>query len=290
MRALGIDIGGTSVKVGVLDGERVVATGRSAPYSNVTSDELRGQIVETAHQALQSAGGSVDCVGLCAPGMLDEERGVITRSVNLPGIIDVPLRDVARAAAGELSCRVSVCTDAHATAADVWRTELASEGGRLFVLVIGTGVGACVLDDGEPLLVSGRSPGHFGQLDVSVHEPGREVPVGPDGGRGSLEGYVGVAALMARYGCSAEEAVVRIGDDAAPLAALARALRIAHAMYRPKHVRLAGGIGIRIGAHIPRLRQLVDDRLTGVARNGWTLACAMSDFHAALGAAWISGR
>lgn len=294
MRALGIDIGGTSVKIAVLEGDCVVETARSAPHANwkgLTGEQLLDVIMGLVLPCIHKAGWrAAESVGVCAPGMLDSERGVITRSMNLPGIVDVPLREVARAACGNPHARVHLCTDAHATAVDVWRSETPPAVGRMLVLAMGTGVGACVLDDGEPLRVSGASPGHFGQLDVSGPEDGADVPIGPDGGRGSLEGYVGVAALMARHGCSADEVAKRFGDRPATFRALARAIRIAHAMYRPQHVRLAGGVGIRLTAHVPRVREFVERELTGVAREGWTLACATSDFHAALGAAWISGR
>jgi hypothetical protein len=57
-------------------------------------------------------------------------------------------------------------------------------------------VGASVLDEGGKFLhVSGESPGHFGQLDVSLET---DPPIGPDGGAGSLEAYIGTAALIAR--------------------------------------------------------------------------------------------
>jgi len=60
----------------------------------------------------------------------------------------------------------------------------------------GGGVGGWGVDGGGKFLhVSGESPGHFGQLDVSLDG---EAPVGPDGGAGSLEAYIGTAALIAR--------------------------------------------------------------------------------------------
>ncbi|MBV9490447.1 MAG: MFS transporter, partial [Verrucomicrobia bacterium] len=59
-------------------------------------------------------------------------------------------------------------------------------------LALGTGVGAAVLDDGVPLRVDGDSPGHLGQIDVSLDD---RAPIGPDGGAGSLEGYLGVPAI-----------------------------------------------------------------------------------------------
>ena len=76
--------------------------------------------------------------------------------------------------------------------------------------------------------------------------------------------------LESRYGGRAW--VNKMGPDDPPMRALARAIRIAHALYRPHHVCLAGGIGNRMGRLLPDLRHAVEDRLTNIARAGWTLS------------------
>jgi predicted NBD/HSP70 family sugar kinase len=71
---------------------------------------------------------------------------------------------------------------------------------------------------------------------------------------------------------------------------LARIIRIAHAIYRPQHVTLAGGIGIRVAHLLPALRELVNQDLTRIAREDWTLEAGEHDFHAATGAARLAAR
>jgi hypothetical protein len=48
---------------------------------------------------------------------------------------------------------------------------------------------------------------------------------------------------------------------------------------------LLGGVGIRLGALIPQIKQAVDTNLTSIARKDWTLSAGDDDFHAARGAA-----
>jgi hypothetical protein len=69
---------------------------------------------------------------------------------------------------------------------------------------------------------------------------------------------------------------------------LVRAIRIAHAMFRPHHVCLAGGVGIRLGRIVPDLRAVIADHLTHIARPEWTFSVGNSDFHAAQGAARLA--
>jgi hypothetical protein len=66
---------------------------------------------------------------------------------------------------------------------------------------------------------------------------------------------------------------------------LVRTIRIAHALFRPHHVVLAGGVGTRLGRLVDELRSAVNQDLTRIARPEWTLSVGESDFHNAAGAA-----
>ena len=283
MNGIGIDIGGTAVKVAAVGraGE-VLWTGKSAAYSGPSVDHLVAAIREAAGKAGGSGGRGV-AAGVCVPGLLNDDRTAVVRSVNVPALNGVRLDKLLAEALGGTPSAMTVTTDTHATAYDLYRSR--GPAGRMFMLAIGTGVGAAVLDEGKPLSVDGDSPGHFGQVDVSL--PGEAV-TGPDGGEGSLEGYLGASALAARYGPDPAAWVTAIRVDHPPMRALVRAVRIAHALFRPRHVFLAGGIGIRLAPLCGDLYGSIARRLTNIARPDWTLATGDSDFHAAQGAARLA--
>ncbi len=321
---LGIDIGGTSIKGALLDGEREVWVGRSGEYARPRREELveaMGGMMERAREV--SRGVSPRSIGVCAPGLRDAS-GVIVRAVNVPGLEGVKVSemveevgrgvygtDVAKRQVGgtgdvgdtgDVGGMVREFTDAYAAAVDYWRVRRGA--GRMLALSMGTGIGACVLDagaGGEPvaLIVSGGGPGHLGQMDVGEFEG--EVASGKKasrdeasrhGGGRTLEGYMGLPALRARFG-EGLAGVIAKGEmrvDGAPVGALVRALRIAHAIYVPRRVVLLGGVGIRMGALVAGIRGAVSEGLTPLAKEGWTLEVGESDFHAARGAAWMAGR
>lgn len=285
MIGIGIDIGGTAVKLAAVDrAGGVLWTARSLTYSRPSMHELADAIRQSAAGRIgkePSVGGVT--FGLCVPGLLDEARTTVRRSVNVPGLDGVRLDELVATAFGRRPAGLTVVTDAHATAYDLYN--LRRPQGRMFVLAIGTGVGAAVLDDGRPLSVDGDSPGHFGQIDVSLEG---EPVIGPDGGAGSLEGYLSAAALAERYGPEPNDWVGRMRPDAPPLRALVRAIRIAHGLFRPRHVFLAGGIGIRLRPYGSALFDSVKLHLTNIAHPDWTLSTGDSDFHAAQGAARLA--
>lgn len=260
-----------------------------------------GEVGDAALREVRERQGGVG-VGVCVPGVYDADRACVVASVNVPGLVGVPLADVL----GLEGMRARVVSDAYAGAFDVWAGGCRGDGrvhersrwrGRLIGLAMGTGVGMAVVDDGVQLCVTGGargaggvwgSSGHIGQVDVTLDECDASTPVGADGGRGSLEAYVGARALRARYGEDAERRLECLGKADAPLRALARAIRIVHAIYKPRHVVLLGGVGIRLKGSLGALRELVDDGLTSVAQKEWTLDVGEHEYHAASGAARLS--
>jgi len=271
MRSLGIDIGGTSVKVALLDGDRIT-TRRSTEYSRPSSEML----VRVLADALTAGMGQVETVGLCVPGRLDPARSRVVQSLNLPAIEGLPLAELVSKAIGR-TLQPLITSDAHAAAHDFWRSH--GINGRLLAISIGTGVGASVLDDGRPLLVSGESPGHFGQVDVTLE--GEPAPR-------TLESYVGVKQLRSDFGAPFAETIADFDGSSKPLRALARAIRIAHAIYRPDTVALLGYVGMLFASRRDVLEALVRDGLTSVAKPDWKLTFGSSPFHAAIGAARLA--
>jgi glucokinase len=277
---IGIDIGGQSVKAAGIENAQRSWTGQSQSYSRPNTDQLTSAL----RQAISGHScNSSSRIGLCIPGLMDESRRQVKWSVNVPGLNGLLLDQLIDNALGCTPEHLSIHNDAVAAATDLVHSRRLD--GRVICMAMGTGVGMGVLDDGVPLLVEGASPGHIGQVDVSLDE---HPPIGPDGGSGSLEAYIGAAALSQRYG-SPQQFIATATIDAPPLRALARAIRICHAIYRPNHIILAGGIGIAIKPMIAQLKALIDRDLTNIARQNWTFATGDHNFHAALGAARLAG-
>ncbi len=274
--SLGLDIGGTAVKAIGLQNGQVLWTSRSTSYARPDTQTLIAAIREAAARLT----GPIKHVGICVPGLLDAARERITYAANLPGLSELPLRELLRQALSSDQIAISIANDANATAFDLYSTRKPQ--GRFLVLAIGTGVGVSVLDDGKPLYVEGDSAGHLGQMDISLDGPS---VVGPDGCRGGLEAYIGGGALLARYG---DDAATKIREGEPAFLALVRTIRVCHALYRPHHICLAGGTGIRLTSLLPMMQQAVNHQITSLARPGWTLTCGENDFHAATGAARIA--
>jgi predicted NBD/HSP70 family sugar kinase len=268
----------------LLRGGGVAGESRSGRYERPDAATLRRALGEAIAPLGVGAGEAVR-VGLCVPGILSDDRRRVVRAVNLPGLEGFDLRAGVEAHVPAVD-GLRLTSDALASTYGYWWGE--RRPGRLLSLVIGTGVGACVLDDGVPLEVVDECPGHLGQMDVGAIGPG-DAPVGPDGGRGSLEGYLGAAALTERFGADRVAGLLAAADDDPALVALARAIRIGHAIYRPAEVVLLGGVGTRLAPRRAAIERLARAELTSIARPDWRLAFGASDRSGATGAALLAG-
>ena len=283
MQRLGIDIGGSSVKVCLLDGDDV-HNARSGSYINPSRDELIDKIKE-AVGLLPIAVARESRVGLCLPGKHSADGRSIERAVNLPCLNGWAFDDLLHDSLGWIPESFKVISDVLAAGSDYIRTH--ESVGRAAVIAIGTGVGLCVFDDATPIGIGTGGIGHLGMIDMG--QLGSTDRFAHDGARNTLESYIGARAIEQRFpGVVSIDLPVKIQQlelDGPILIALVRAIRIEHAIYVPDQVVLMGGVGIALQPKHDELDAEIRDGLTTLAKSDWTLAFGDSSYHAARGAA-----
>ena len=212
---IGIDIGGTNLRVGVVEDGRIIHEQRThADFSGICRTHAPAKawqiIIETLAGALRPVLDShpqVASVGIGFPGFIDPVSGNIAQSPNLPGLRDV---DLARDLALALGRPVVVENDALAAAYGEFRLiELPS--GNLVYIGLGTGVGGGLILAGQPYAGQHGVAMEIGHIIVETD--GR--PCGC-GNRGCLEQYASASAVSLSYRKSADRDL-----DAQAIAALA---------------------------------------------------------------------
>ena len=94
---VGIDLGGTNIKGGVSDEHGAVLVRHSVETQAEGGVEhvlarMAGLVAELLSQAKLEP-GRIAGVGVGAPGPMSHARGVIYSAPNMPGFVNVPLRD-----------------------------------------------------------------------------------------------------------------------------------------------------------------------------------------------------
>ena len=90
MISLGIDVGGSSVKLAATANGQILWTAHSESYRRASKDQL----VDAIQGAAAGRTDNVSAVGICVPGRLDRSRRMITLSVNLPSLNGLRLDDL----------------------------------------------------------------------------------------------------------------------------------------------------------------------------------------------------
>ena len=90
MTQLGIDIGGTSIKLAAIENGKTLWTQQSNFYTRPTTEAL----IEALRTAAAGRARDVACAGLCVPGLYDPAQRMITLSVNVPGLMGIKLDDL----------------------------------------------------------------------------------------------------------------------------------------------------------------------------------------------------
>lgn len=217
--AVGLDVGGTSVKLGVVDaGGEILARARVPTGSGADADGLVASLagaIESLVTAVPPDAGTIDRIGIGCAGLIDVDRGVVGLSPNLPAWRDVPLRDLLRTATG---LPVALVNDADAFAL-AEGTRGAGAGCRVgLFLTLGTGIGGAIVRGGHLDTGAFGMAGEVGHMTV---DPWGERCA--CGGRGCLELFLGnrrlVAAARRRIASGASDAgiVDALGDPGSGL-------------------------------------------------------------------------
>ncbi len=191
---VGIDVGGTNVKVGLVSPQRrVVRLCLFATQTYQKPDSFVVKISEVVQSLLEQAGlgiSKLEGIGIGLPGPVDVDRGIVHSCVNIPAWQEFPLRRILKR---RLNCEVFVDNDVNVTALGVWMFGSGRGFCHLVCVTIGTGVGGGLILHGSLYRGSNGSAGEIGHM--AVNPRGRICACGA---RGCLETEIGSLAIMDR--------------------------------------------------------------------------------------------
>ena len=188
---IGVDIGGTSIKAGVVDeagriaGEADLPTGADRPQEVVLKDILR--VAEAAVGAASLARADIRAVGVGSPGTVDSETGVVLYNYNL-GWRDFAIGPMMSEALG-LPVRLE--NDANAAALGEAVAGSARGASSAMIITLGTGVGSGFVIDGSIWTGCNSAACEFGHMVIAYG--GRPCTCGR---RGCFEAYASATGLI----------------------------------------------------------------------------------------------
>jgi glucokinase len=192
---IGIDLGGTNTRVGLVSPEGELLAEKRAP-TDVPAGPARAaaRMVELARELLEerglSAGDAIAC-GIGSPGPLDTSTGCLVKTPNLVGWDGAPIAPPVAEALG-----VPAFLEGDANAA-CWGEHWVGAGRgveNMVMITLGTGVGGAVILGGQLVRGVDDTGGHIGHFPVE--------PLGAEcscGNRGCLEAYASATSTVRRF-------------------------------------------------------------------------------------------
>jgi len=194
--AIGVDLGGTKMLLGVLDGDSKTVWESRERSAGEGESELVELLVRELEEA-RAARAGVKAIGMGIPATIDHERGVAVAAVNLP-IEDLPIRDIVVERTG---LPAFVDNDANVAALAEHLFGAARGAQNAVMLTIGTGIGGGLILGGEIYRGSTGAGAELGHMAIQMDGPGCQ---GNCPNRGCVEALASGTAL-GREGLAAAE-------------------------------------------------------------------------------------
>ncbi|MBN2908109.1 ROK family protein [Polycladomyces sp. WAk] len=193
---VGIDLGGTKIAGALVDRDgSILRRIRLETRVEQGPQAVIDRLVESIDQLMDGVRSTVKGVGVASPGPLDSRSGVVFSPPNLPGWVNVPLR---QALEDRLGIPVKLENDANAAAWGEYRFGAGQRKGTMIYLTVSTGVGSGLVLDGRLFRGENTFAGEIGHTIVDPEGP----PCGC-GRQGCLEALASGTAI-AKLGQTAD--------------------------------------------------------------------------------------
>ncbi len=194
--AIGVDIGGTSIKAGLVRaGGEVGFVTQTPTEANRGRTAISASLVRVIEETLATARAeklTPSGIGIATAGTIDDRDGSIFAATdNLPGWTGFQLRAFVEE---QFRLPVSVVNDAQAAALSELHFGVGRGLSDFVAITLGTGVGGGIVSAGKLLRGPHGFAGSIGH--IVIHTKGRTCNCGR---KGCLESYVSAAALLREY-------------------------------------------------------------------------------------------
>jgi len=188
--AIGVDLGGTNLRIAAVDGngkvlEKITTSTEVVRGRDRVIDEMCAAIQQTAVKF--RAGRELAGIGIGVPGIIEMQTGMVRESPNLPGWQDYPVREEI-----ETRLRTTVILENDANAAALGESWLGAAAGveDMCMLTLGTGVGGGVVLNGRVWRGMTGMAGELGHVNVAPDGPRCNC-----GSHGCLEQFASATAV-----------------------------------------------------------------------------------------------
>ena len=192
---IGIDLGGTNIKIGCFDSElNLIGKTSVATKADMGPDAVVERMGEAIEKLLSECDLSVDeitAAGIGTPGPAKYKDGVIIKSTNMPKFVNVPIRQMVSEVIGGKP--VVFENDANVACWGEYAVGAGKGAENMVFFTLGTGIGGGIITHGKLLNGSGDNAAELGHLIIQPNGRGCNC-----GQKGCVEAYASASATARR--------------------------------------------------------------------------------------------
>ncbi|HCK99053.1 MAG TPA: hypothetical protein DHW42_02965 [Candidatus Marinimicrobia bacterium] len=192
---LGIDFGGTEIKIGIIDENgSIVTKDKYTTDTTKSGAEIVAHIADCAQELIGKSGipkSAIKGAGIGSPGLLDPEKGLLKVVTNVPQLNGI---NFAEGIGRHLGFPAFLDNDVNAMTLGEFFFGAGKGFKHVIGLTLGTGVGGGIILDGKLYRGTSFTAGEIGHL--SIDSNGLYCPCG---NYGCLERYIGKDGIVTRF-------------------------------------------------------------------------------------------
>jgi glucokinase len=183
--AVGVDIGGSSVKAGIVTGAGSLLHQRSLPIDRRDPQGLIRTVLKVIKQFQTTY--QISSIGIASTGIVDTNKGVILQSTAIKGYDGTNWKSIL---ASYFDLPTCVENDVKAAVWGEFKSTGLPPNGTISLIAIGTGIGCGLIVDGKIWHGAGHAAGEIGYITINID--------GPDynGNVGCLEYYAAAPSIV----------------------------------------------------------------------------------------------
>lgn len=193
-KRIGIDVGGTNVKIALVDGEGKIIYSNSVPtYAQMGYEYTVNNIKQAIRDLMKETNTDakeIEGIGFDFPGQVDYKTGIVKLAPNIPGWINVP---IAQMIEEEFNIPTRIDNDVRCAALGELKFG-AGKGCENFVCItVGTGIGSGLVINGQLVRGAANAAGEIGHIKLQMNGG----PICGCGDTGCLEAFASGPSIVA---------------------------------------------------------------------------------------------
>lgn len=191
---IGVDVGGTNVKIALIDKEGNIVYSNTVPTRAEMGYEYTiSNIKQAIYDLMKETKTSKDVIegiGFGFPGQVDCDNGIVRIAPNIPGWVNVPIASIIEE---EFGITTKIDNDVRCAALGELNFGAGKGCKNLICITVGTGIGSGLIVNGKLVRGASNAAGEIGHIKLQIHDG----PICGCGDSGCLEALASGPSIVA---------------------------------------------------------------------------------------------